>query len=68
MTADEAEYVPPSTVHKIRKAQDGQFYVVEVAGNNEVLNTSETFPRHDIAVANAQAAGATVIEDDFDEQ
>jgi len=45
--------------HEIRKSDDGQFYVVEIADNGEILNTSETFTTKKAAIKNAAVASGT---------
>lgn len=46
------------TTYRVRRSEDGQYYVVQVAGNGEALNTSETHPDKRDAINGAIASGA----------
>jgi len=46
---------------EVRPSKDGQFYFVQLAKNNRVLSTSETYKRKKTAVDAAWSAGATEV-------
>jgi uncharacterized protein YegP (UPF0339 family) len=48
--------------YRIRKSKDRQFYFVKIAGNGEVISTSETYPSMEHAIRGAHDDGAPVTD------